>query len=100
MTMLLSKWTSCLAVLIEISKDCEEAHRDDKKWACILVAAFGGEQEFQRICCFAVECDFFVNASEVIKVHDLAKQTIEVSQADIRGVFGKGRGSIRRGLRV
>ena len=83
MTMLLGKWTSVLQVLILVSRDPDPTHRDCAKWAVLLIDATSGAKGFCRMTCFAVECDFFVNGSEVVKFHDADKSRASMSQAAI-----------------
>ena len=83
MTTFLNKWTSCLSVLILVSRETEPSAQDEVKWACAIISATAGVDGFARMCSFAIEADFFVNCSELVKTKDDNKHKLAVSQVEL-----------------
>ena len=69
---LMGHWSACLDVLVDVSTS-DLASSDEAKWAAYIVQECAGLKGFQRLVSFSVECDFFHNLSEAVKVHDAKK---------------------------
>ena len=79
----LMKLSPCLQVLKLVSESREPSHRAEVAWASNILKACSGVAGFHRLCPFAVEADFFMNCSLLVRQQDTDEGDVAVSQDQV-----------------
>ena len=93
---LMGHWSACLDVLVDVSTS-DLASSDEARWAAHIVQECAGLKGFQRLVSFSVECDFFHNLSEAVKVHDAKKNDVSVSHLRLEECLLRGQAMFELG---
>ena len=98
MSILMTKITACLEVMLEMARDIRPEHRDDRTWAQHVLTLVKGQEGFERLVIFAVDTDFATVTHILVRVQDSISPDVSLSVAQVldcletcKALFKQGR---------
>ena len=83
MSILCSRIGAVLEVLLEMHSDRLPCHREDRLWAGAVLEVLKGRAGLQKLTTFAMDCDFAVTTTVLVRVQDGSQPDVSLTLAEV-----------------